>query len=88
MGVYKASVIDACECVTKLCEAINNIDGSAMWSDMDHSPIRITLWEALEATINAFYERGVLLEDLNAAIKEAEWDDNYLAIINGKVKIV
>lgn len=86
MGVHKASVIDACECVTNICEAISNIDGSAMWGSFSF-PTRVQLWEALEATINAFHEQGVSLEDLNDAIKEAGWDDNHLEIVNGKVKI-
>ena len=93
MGVHKASVIDACECVTKLCEAISCIDGSAMWGSWadkpGYFPTRPALWETLEATINAFYEKGVTLEDLNEAIKEAGWDDNCLQIFpNGKVRIV
>lgn len=86
MGVFKASVIDACECVTHLCEAIGNIDGSVVWGDGSF-PQRQAMWAVLDATINHFYEKGVTLEDLNDALEQAGWEDNHLTIVNGRVKI-
>jgi hypothetical protein len=85
MGVFKASVIDAMDCVTNLCEAINNIDGSVVWADK--FPPREAMWALLEETINHFHREGVCLEDLGAATVEAGWDENRLEVVLGKVKI-
>lgn len=85
MGVFKASVIDAMECVTHLCEAIANIDGSVVWADK--FPPREAMWALLEETINHFHREGVCLEDLQAAMACC-WTENRLEVINGKVKIV
>ena len=90
MGVHKASVIDAADCIRHLCLSISCIDGSALWGEgmpISNFPTRPALWEALVATLNAFYERGVPLEDLNDAVIEAGWPCNPLSIVKGKVVI-
>jgi adenylate kinase family enzyme len=86
--VTKASTVDAMWAITHICEAIQEIDSSATWCD--NFPTRVALWEVLEATLNAFYEKGVPLANLSMAITVAGWDekDNHLEIVKGKVKIV